>query len=190
MKKASVYGKLFASTFTLSAFTFGGGYVIVPLMKEKFADKLGWIDSEELLELVAIGQSSPGAIAINAAVLIGWRIAGLPGALCAMAGTALPPLIILSLVCVFYNLIRDNRYVSAAMKGMQSGIAAVVANVVFNMAAPYFKKDRLPLLAIMFAAFAATWFFHVNVAVIILVCGALGAVLTLLSRRRKGGGGA
>lgn len=187
MKKANIYLKLFVSTFTLSAFTFGGGYVIVPLMKEKFADKLGWISEDEMLELVAIGQSSPGAIAINAAVLVGWRVAGLPGALLAMLGTALPPLIILSLVCVFYSLIRDNRFVSAAMKGMQSGIAAVVANVVFNMAAPYFKKDALPLLAIMFAAFAATWFFNVNVAIIIVVCGILGAVLSIVSARKKGG---
>lgn len=187
MKNKNIYWKLFSSTFTLSAFTFGGGYVIVPLMKKKFADQMGWISEDEMLELVAIGQSSPGAIAINAAVLVGWRVAGLPGALCGLVGTALPPLIILSLVCFFYNYIRDNRYVAAAMKGMQAGIAAVIANVVFSMAAPYFKKEKLPYLPVMVAAFAATWFFDVNVAIIIIACGALGALFSVISNRRKGG---
>ena len=65
---------MFASTFTLSMFTFGGGFVIVPLMKKKFVDELHWIDEEEMLDLVAIAQSSPGAIAVNAAILVGWRV--------------------------------------------------------------------------------------------------------------------
>ena len=88
----------FRATFVLSAFTFGGGYVIVPLMKKKFCDEYGWITEDETLELVAIGQSSPGAIAINASVLLGWRIKGLGGALVGARGTALPPLIILTVM--------------------------------------------------------------------------------------------
>lgn len=76
MPKKNLLWKLFKSTFTLSAFTFGGGYVIVPLMKKTFADRFGWLSEDEMLELVSIGQSSPGAIAINSAVLVGYRIAG------------------------------------------------------------------------------------------------------------------
>lgn len=187
MKEKKPYLQLFFTMLSLSAFTFGGGYVIVPLMKKRVVEKHGWISEDEMLELVAIGQSSPGAIAINSATLVGYRTAGFPGALCCLFGTIIPPLVILSIVSVFYGFIRDNRYVSAAMKGMQAGIAAVIADVVFGMARPFFEKNRLPSLAVAAGAFAAAWFFNVNVAIIIVVCGTLGAALTIISSRRKGG---
>ena len=90
------YLTLFTSTFTLSAFTFGGGFVIIPLMRKKFVEQLHWIDEEEMMDLTAIAQSSPGAIAVNASILVGYRVAGVPGALVTVLGTVLPPLIILS----------------------------------------------------------------------------------------------
>lgn len=76
---AATYWKLFSSTFYLSAFTFGGGFVIIPLMKKKFVDNLHWIEEEEMLDLTAIAQSSPGAIAVNASILVGYRVAGWSG---------------------------------------------------------------------------------------------------------------
>lgn len=88
------YLTLFTSTFTLSAFTFGGGFVIIPLMRKKFVEQLHWIDEEEMMDLTAIAQSSPGAIAVNASILVGYRVAGVPGALVTVLGTVLPPLII------------------------------------------------------------------------------------------------
>ena len=92
--KLQMYTKMFASTFTLSMFTFGGGFVIVPLMKKKFVDELHWIDEEEMLDMVAIAQSSPGAIAVNGSIIIGYRLLGVPGALVNIVATVLPPLII------------------------------------------------------------------------------------------------
>ena len=86
-KDAKLYLKLFTSTFYLSAFTFGGGYVIIPLMKKKFADDLHWIEEKEMLDLTAIAQSSPGPIAVNAAILIGYRLAGKLGTLVTIIGT-------------------------------------------------------------------------------------------------------
>ena len=83
--------KLFLSTLYLSAFTFGGGYVIISLLKNKFVDELGWIDQEEMLDLTAIAQSSPGAIAVNGAIVVGYKLAGIPGILCSIAGAILPP---------------------------------------------------------------------------------------------------
>jgi len=179
--------KLFSSAFVISAFTFGGGYVIVPLMKKKFTDTLGWLSEEEMLELVAVGQSSPGAVAINTATLVGWRMAGFPGAVTACLGTALPPLIILSLVCILYDRISGNAYVQAAMRCMQAGISAVIADVVLGMALPYFKDRRSFSIAVMVCVFVAAWFFSVNVAVIIIVCGAAGAARAIVNARRKGG---
>ena len=98
-----IYQKLFTSTFYISAFTFGGGYVIVPLLKKKFVDDLKWIEEEEMLDLTAISQSSPGAMAVNTSMLIGYRVAGIAGALVTILGTVLPPLIILSVISIFYQ---------------------------------------------------------------------------------------
>ena len=87
--RSSLLAKLFLSTLYLSAFTFGGGYVIVTLMKKKFVDEYHWIDEQEMLDLVAIAQSSPGAIAVNGAIVVGYKLAGIPGALVAILGTIL-----------------------------------------------------------------------------------------------------
>ena len=83
------YLKLFASTFSLSAFTFGGGYVIIPMMRRKFVEQYHWMEEEEVLDMAAIAQSSPGPVAVNAAILMGFRLAGAAGALVAALGTVL-----------------------------------------------------------------------------------------------------
>lgn len=178
------YFALFAHTFTLSAFTIGGGYVMIPLMKERFVDKLKWITCDELAEITALGQSSPGAMIINTTVLMGYRQLGFWGAVCALLGTALPPLIILSAVSYFYDIIRGNRFVSAAFRGMQAGISAVIADTVVCLAVPYIKKDEVPYILIMAGAFAAAWFFDINVALIIIACGLLGLIIGTVQRKR------
>ena len=89
--KKEVLIKLFISTLYLSAFTFGGGYVIVTLMKKKFVDQYHWIEENEMLDLVAIAQSSPGAIAVNGAIVVGYKLAGMVGAVTAIIATIIPP---------------------------------------------------------------------------------------------------
>ena len=95
MERGKVIWKLFISTLYLSAFTFGGGYVIITLMKKKFVDEYHWIDEEEMLDLVAIAQSAPGPIAVNGAIVIGYKLAGVPGLLVSILGTVTPPFVIL-----------------------------------------------------------------------------------------------
>lgn len=95
MHKKNKYWQLFLSTFKLSACTFGGGFVIIPLMRERFVKELHWIEEEEMLDLTAIAQSSPGSIAINTSILVGYHVAGITGALITVVGAALPPLIII-----------------------------------------------------------------------------------------------
>lgn len=159
---------------------------MIPLMKERFVERLGWLNEDELAELTALGQSAPGAMVVNATALMGYRLLGFWGAVCALLGTALPPLVILSLASIFYEYIRDNSYVSAAFHGMRAGVAAVIADTVVTMSAPYLKKDKLPSIAIMAAAFIAAFCFEINVAFIIIACGALGAVVgAALKHRRK-----
>ena len=180
-----LYRTLFSSTFFLSAFTFGGGFVIVPLMKKKFSDELHWIEEKEILDLTAIAQSSPGPIAVNAAALIGHRLGGLPGALISILAAILPPLIIISVIASAYAAFRDNAIVGACLKGMQSGVAAVIADVVAGLGSKIVRSRSLFQIGLMIAAFLATWVFGVNVALIILACGALSAVITIWNERKE-----
>ncbi|MBE5775809.1 MAG: chromate transporter [Clostridiales bacterium] len=172
------YGKLFLSSFKLSACTFGGGFVIIPLMKKRFVEELGWIEEEEMLDLTAIAQSSPGAIAVNASMLVGYHVAGIPGALITVLGTVLPPLVIISVISLFYQAFRDNAVVSMAMAGMLCGVAAVIFDVVFGMMKTVLRQKRVQPVMVLIGAFLAVRFFSVNIVIIILVCGLIGAADT------------
>jgi chromate transporter len=187
--KKNIYIKLFISTFYLSAFTFGGGYVIIPLMKKKFVDDLQWIEDDEMLNLTAIAQSSPGAVAVNAAILLGYRVAGILGALVTILGTVLPPFITLSVISIFYTAFRDNIVVNAVLKGMQAGVAAVIADVVLNLGSNVLKQKDIVSMIIMVGAFIATFFFRINVIYIVLVCGCMGAAKILIQMKKVQKGG-
>lgn len=187
--KKHIYRKLFTSTFSLSAFTFGGGYVIIPLMKKKFVDDLKWIQEDEMLNLIAIAQSSPGAVAVNAAILLGYRVAGILGALITILGTVLPPFITLSVISIFYTAFRDNIVVNAVLKGMQAGVAAVIADVVLNLGSNVLKQKDIVSMIIMVGAFIATFFFRINVIYIVLVCGCMGAAKILIQMKKVQKGG-
>ena len=182
--KKHIYRKLFTSTFYLSAFTFGGGYVIIPLMKKKYVDDLQWIEEEEMLNLTAIAQSSPGAVAVNAAILLGYRVAGISGALVTILGTILPPFITLSIISIFYTAFRDNTVVNAVLKGMQAGVAAVIADVVMSLGSNVFKQKDIVSVIVMVGAFISTFFFGINVMYIILLCGCIGAVKILIQMKK------
>ncbi|MCR2019516.1 chromate transporter, partial [Blautia pseudococcoides] len=136
---------------------------------------LHWIDEEEMLDLVALAQSSPGAIAVNAAILVGWRVCGFAGMLTAVLGTILPPMIILSVISFFYAAFASNVYVALVLKGMQAGVAAVILDVVCGLGSNVLKEKSAVGIVIMAAAFAATFFFDVNVIYIILTAGIIGA---------------
>lgn len=175
MKKGpGFYWTLLSATFTLSAFTFGGGYVIVPLMRKKFVEKLHMITDEEMLDLVALGQSAPGALAVNTSILVGYHTAGVPGAMLTVLGTVLPPLITLTLISIGYEAFKLNPWVRFAFRGMQAGVAALVLSAVTDMALPIIKARKWGPVALMLAAFLLAAVFKVNVAFIILACGLIG----------------
>ncbi|NLK99285.1 MAG: chromate transporter, partial [Clostridiales bacterium] len=183
-KNFNLYWTLFSSTFLLSAFTFGGGFVIVPLMKKKYVDQLKWIEEEEMLNMIAIAQSSPGAIAVNAAIMVGYKMAGVFGALITTLGTVLPPLITLTIISFFYHEFRDNRYISAMLKGMQAGIAAIITDVVVGLSKNIIKKRQSLSVVMMVVAFVAVFFFNVNVIIIVLLAGLIGALASYYQAKR------
>ena len=177
--------QLFFTTFYISSFTFGGGFVMITFMKQKFVDELHWIDEQEMLDLTALAQSSPGAIAVNAAILVGWRVSGFAGMLVAVLGTILPPMMILSVVSFFYAKMASNRYVSLALKGMQAGVAAVILNVVFTLGSTVMKEKSIIHVLIMVAAFAATFFFDINVMFVILTAAFIGILLAMFGKWKE-----
>ncbi len=179
---------LFTSMLYISAFTFGGGFVIVTFMKRKFVDELHWLTEDEMLDMTALAQSAPGAIAVNAAILVGRRVAGTVGMLVAVVGTIIPPMVILSIISLFYEAFAHNRWVAAALSGMQAGVAAVICDVVINLGSRV-VKERSPLsIAIMVVAFVAAAVFDVNVILIILCAAALGVARLLFERARRKAG--
>lgn len=184
-KNWKLYLALFWETFKISVFTFGGGYVIVSLMKKQFADKRGWIDEKEMLDFTAIAQSSPGSIAVNAAILVGWRVGGAAGIAIAVLGTLLPPMLILSMISFFYAAFASNRYVALTLRGMQAGVAAVILDVVCGLGSKVVKEHSALSIALMLCAFAATFFFKINVVFILLAAALVGAVKLLVIRLKE-----
>lgn len=182
------YFKLFTSTFYLSAFTFGGGYVIIPLMRKKFVSEYHWIDEKEMLDLTAIAQSTPGAIAVNAAILVGYRLAGYIGSMITIIATVLPPLIILSLISVAYTAFINNLIIKYILRGMQAGVAAVIIDVVISMIVSMVKERKVLPIMVMIGAFTATFIFQINVIIIILVSGLIGAMSMHYSKYTKKSG--
>ncbi|HOB36335.1 MAG TPA: chromate transporter [Candidatus Avimonas sp.] len=178
--------KLFAQTFQISAFTFGGGFVIISLMKKQLVEKLGWLDEKEMLDFTALAQSSPGAVAVNASLLVGYRLAGITGAATALLGTILPPLLIITGISYAYDAFQSNIYIQNSLKGMQAAVAAVIADVVINLGGKIVKEKSVLNILVMIASFVCVAFLKVNIILVILVCGIIGLISTLI-KGKKGG---
>lgn len=176
---------LFFATLYLSTFTFGGGYVIVTLLKDKFVDHYHWIDEDEMLDLVAIAQSSPGAIAVNGAIVVGYKLCGIPGVVVSVLGAIIPPMIIISIVSVFYNAFSHNIIIAAMLRGMKAGVGAVIASVVYDMGKGVIKTHDWINIAIMILSFCANYFFKINVVLIILMIVIFGFIRTIIQEKRS-----
>ena len=175
---------LFLSTFKISASTFGGGFVIVPLLKKRFVDELGWLEEEEVLDLIAIAQSSPGPIAVNASVLIGYKALGFMGALTAILGTVLPPLFIISIISMFYKKFRDSKIASLMMTGMLAGVAAVLVDVVIRLIKGVYKERSVLSIMILLGSFVALRFLGINILLVILSVASIGVICALREGRK------
>lgn len=178
--------ELFWEMLMLSTFTTGGGFVIVSLMRRKFVEEKHWMDEQEMLDIAAIAQSCPGAIAVNAAILVGWRMAGLPGMLICVLGTILPPIVILTAISVVYNAFATNRYVALFLRGMQIGVSAVIFDVVLQLGKNVVKSKSLLCMAVMVLAFVAAYLMKINVVYLLLAAAALGVARALTPEKKEG----
>ena len=178
--------KLFFSTFIMSTFTFGGGFVIVSLYQKKFVDEFKWLSDDEMLDIVAIAQSSPGPIPVNASVILGYRMAGLWGTFAAVLGTILPPFIIMSSISMFYIQFKSIAIISQLMLMMRAGVAAVIFDVVYGLAKNVVTKTDIFHIILMILAFIAIVFLNVSAMVIIMACLFIG-ILLAFEELKKGG---
>ena len=173
--------QLFWITLTLSASTFGGGFVIIGMMQKKLVHQLHWLTEDEMLDM-----SAPGALGGNIAIVTGYRLQRLKGARICAVGAVIPPIVIISILSLFYSQFRDNRYIAIMLQVMRAGVAAVIADVVIGLAEKIIKTKCILWIGMMAAAFAATCFFRVSAATIILICGAIGLLHALTPSGKEG----
>lgn len=169
----------------ISAFTFGGGYVVVPMIRRYFVARRRYFSEEELINMAAVAQSTPGAIAINLSALAGYRVAGIGGAVISCISAIIPPLVVLGFISAFYSAFATNVIIVAVLKGMQAGVAALIVDLIIDMCQMILKERSLLLSAMIPGAFLASFVMNINVAFILIFCCLLCVGKVMLAKRRK-----
>lgn len=176
--------KLFTTFFKINALTFGGGYTIVPIIKDTFVDDLKLISDDEMLDLVALAQGGPGAMAISTSLLTGYKLRGASGAVTCLIASSLPCLLILSVVSLFYKEFRTNFYVNAALEGISGAICAVLFITVYNMGKSAYKKFPVFSSILMVLIFVLGFIVGIHTAPLILLSALAGfSVFFIIDRR-------
>lgn len=166
--------KLFTVFFRIGAFTFGGGYAMIPYIEREIVDKNKWIESEDIIDIFAIVQSVPGVIAVNSSTFVGYRVAGITGAVAATLGVVLPSYIIISIIAIFLYNFKDYPFVNEAFHGIQAGVAALMCHVVYKLGKKSVKNAYG--LALTLAAFLSLTVFGASAILVLLIAGVLGLV--------------
>lgn len=184
-KRVELYFWLFGMNLFISAFTFGGGYVVVPMIRKYFVERKELFGEEELMDMAAVAQSSPGAIAINLSALAGYRAGGMAGLWISGAAAVLPPLLILSVVSRWYTIFAANTLIAATLKGMQAGAAALIVDLVVDMTAMIIKERSLFFTMMIPLCFLASYLFHIQVLMILFLCCALCVIRVVCFRKGR-----
>ena len=184
-QKKNTYLWLLAVNLFISTFTFGGGYVVVPMVRRYFVNQRQYFTEEDLMSMAAVAQSTPGAIAINLSALAGYRVAGAVGAVISCIAAVIPPLVILGLVSAFYTAFISNTIVAAVLKGMQAGVAALIVDLIIDMCSMIQKERSFFLTSLIPGAFLANFVLEIHVALILMVCCCL-CVLRVFWKKEKG----
>lgn len=183
MKKIE-YWTIFKEMFKISCFTFGGGYVVIPMIEKTFVDKYHYFSKDELLDMATIAQSSPGVIAVNLSALSGYRIANVKGVLCACLGSILPPMLILGTISNFYDIFISNTVITAVLHGMEAGALVLLIDVFITMTSTIVKSKDYFLYALLFLSFIANFIFKVNAFLIIFIA-IFVCIIYVMVRRKK-----
>ena len=177
-----IYLELFWTFFMIGAFTFGGGYAMIPLIQKEAVENHGWITDDDILEIIAIAESTPGPIAINSATFVGYRTCGLLGAACATFGVVLPSFVIILAISYVLKEFQEITAVKYAFNGIRAGVLALLFKALWGM----YKKCPKGWVAyvVMAAAFLLTAVLDVHVLIVIISCAVFGLVTALLAERK------
>ena len=173
---------LFLTFLKIGAFTFGGGYAMIPIIEKEMVEKHKWIKSEDILDIFAIAESTPGPIAINSATFIGYKIGGVFGSFCATFGVVLPSFVIISIISLVLREFSDIKAVQYAFNGIRAGVLALIIKALVSM----YKKAPKGLFSyiLMGASFILAAFTDINVIFVIIGCGVAGLINSLIIKRR------
>ncbi len=175
--------KVFAAFFRIGAFTFGGGIAMIPLIQKEASEKNKWVTDDDILEIIAIAESTPGPIAINSATFVGYRACGVIGSVVATLGVVLPSFLIILALSFVLQQFQQLRAVQYAFQGIRAGVLALLCKSLWTM----YKKSPKGWVSYvaMGAAFILTAFFSVNVIFVIIGCGIFGLLSALYLQRRE-----
>lgn len=186
--KARTCWDLLCTFFKIGLFTFGGGYAMISLIDDECVVKKSWITSDELMNVTIIAESTPGPIAINCATFVGYRQAGILGAVISTIGVVLPSFLIIYAISLFFDNILENRIIANAFKGIKIAVSLLVFTAALRML-KIIPRKKLPLIimAVTFAAMIAISVFSINFSSIylILIAGLVGYISFAVSRFRK-----
>ncbi len=180
--KSKILLSIFSTFFKIGAFTFGGGYAMIPLIQKETSEKKGWISDDDILDIVTIAESTPGPIAINSATFIGYKTAGVLGSVMATLGVVLPSFLIISVISYVLTAFKDIKAVEYAFNGIRAGVLALLLKALWGM----FKKSPKGMVSyvIIIGAFFVAAFTDINVLVIIVCCALAGLITSLINLRR------
>ena len=173
--------QLFLTFLKIGGFTFGGGYAMIPLIQKETVENKGWITDEDILEIIAIAESTPGPIAINSATFVGYRTAGFWGAVCATTGVVLPSFLIILGISFVLRQFQELKAVQYAFNGIRAGVLALLFKALWTM---YKKSPKgWASYVVMAGAFVATAFLKINVLFVIIACAVFGIVTSLVAKK-------
>ncbi|MGI6558692.1 MAG: chromate transporter [Limnochordia bacterium] len=171
----ATYLQMFISFFKIGAFTFGGGFAMLPLIEREVIERHKWVDRDEILDIYALAQSVPGVIAVNSSMLIGYRLRGVLGAIVASIGVTLPSLIVIIVIAKYFQQLIANVWIARAMAGISGAVAALIINAALRIAGRTIKGLDTFLIALL--SFLLVTFTQINVFYIMLLAGLLGYLL-------------
>lgn len=172
--------EIFWSFMKIGAFTFGGGYAMIPLIQHEVINRRCWLTATEFSDLLTLAQAAPGPISLNTAVFVGYKQHGYGGALAAVLGVVLPSFFIILMVALFFANMRDNVWVDAAFRGMRPAVVALIVAPVVGLA----RGMHWMLISVAAATSLVVWYFGLS-PVWLLLAGALGGVLWAANNGRR-----
>lgn len=179
------YWKLFTSILFISACTFGGGMAMIAMMQRRFVKELHWMDEEEMLDITAMAQTVPGSNFTNAAIMVGYRVGGIGGALAAITAAVLPPMLIISLIVPVYGQLRDNHVAAIFLQVMRAGVAAYIVDMLLGMIWKLLKSRSVLYILMAVAVFLARMILNMNISVLFLACLGIGVLDVLIHCSRR-----